>query len=307
LSELEVPQNMIIYANPCKEINHIHYARSANVSIMTFDNTDELLKIKLFHPTAELVLRILVDDSKSKMPFGSKFGCPYDAIPDLLNFAKILALNIIGVSFHVGSGCMDASSYSNAIKLARKVFDLGSDVGYKFTLLDIGGGFPGTGNGTIDTITFSDIALEVNNELDNSFHDVPELRIIAEPGRFFASDCGILSFNVIGKKVIMTESKEKIFHYFVNSSLYGMFNNLIFDKAVCYPKVLNENPSEASYKSVIFGQTCDSMDRILDTIELPELACGDWLYVTGHGAYTRSSASNFNGFKTCDCYYVFTY
>lgn len=50
---------------------------------------------------------------------------------------------MIGISFHVGSGCMDPPVYAKAIKMARKLFDFAENFGYHFKLLDIGGGFPG--------------------------------------------------------------------------------------------------------------------------------------------------------------------
>lgn len=50
---------------------------------------------------------------------------------------------MIGISFHVGSGCMDPPVYAKAIQAARKLFDFARSVGFEFTLLDIGGGFPG--------------------------------------------------------------------------------------------------------------------------------------------------------------------
>lgn len=48
-------------------------------------------------------------------------------------------LQMIGISFHVGSGCMDAPIYGKAIKIARKLFDFAENFGYEFKLLDIGG------------------------------------------------------------------------------------------------------------------------------------------------------------------------
>lgn len=50
---------------------------------------------------------------------------------------------MIGISFHVGSGCQDIPIYAEAIATARKLFDFAESVGYNFRLLDIGGGFPG--------------------------------------------------------------------------------------------------------------------------------------------------------------------
>lgn len=50
---------------------------------------------------------------------------------------------MVGISFHVGSACMDPPVYGRAILAARKLFDFAESVGYSFHLLDIGGGFPG--------------------------------------------------------------------------------------------------------------------------------------------------------------------
>lgn len=74
----------------------------------------------------------------------------------LLELAKSLDLNVVGVSFHVGSGCYDAEVYASAVAAARLTFDQGAAVGYKFTLLDIGGGFPGSKNAKI---TFQEVSL----------------------------------------------------------------------------------------------------------------------------------------------------
>lgn len=57
-----------------------------------------------------------------------------------------------GISFHVGSGCMDAPVYAKAIHAAKKLFDFAESVGYQFTLLDIGGGFPGDNDTSISEV-----------------------------------------------------------------------------------------------------------------------------------------------------------
>ena len=62
---LGVSPNRIIFANPCKQASHVKYAAANNVAMMTFDNEQELHKIKALYPDAQLVIRIRVDDSKS--------------------------------------------------------------------------------------------------------------------------------------------------------------------------------------------------------------------------------------------------
>ena len=50
---LGVDPSRIVYANPCKQISHIKYAAKQNVSLMTFDNEDELHKIKKYYSDAK--------------------------------------------------------------------------------------------------------------------------------------------------------------------------------------------------------------------------------------------------------------
>lgn len=72
-----------------------------------------------------------------------KFGAHPKDVPKLLKTAKDLGLNVVGVSFHVGSGCYDPTAFPAAVASARAVFDMGETAGFHFDLLDIGGGFPG--------------------------------------------------------------------------------------------------------------------------------------------------------------------
>ncbi len=96
---------------------------------MTFDNPDELYKVARCHPSAKLVVRILLDESKSLCRLGLKFGAPLVTVPSLLGKAK------------ERSGCYDSSAFADAVMRARSAFDMGKEVGYDFALLDVGGGF----------------------------------------------------------------------------------------------------------------------------------------------------------------------
>jgi ornithine decarboxylase len=187
-AEIETVLNMgispqrIIFANPCKQLQHISYARSNGVQMMTFDNETELVKIKKLHPQAKLVLRMVTDDSHSICRFSQKFGAPMDQVEPLLLTAKRLELEVIGISFHVGSGCGDIMAFVDAVRNARKAFDLGMGMGFTMNLLDVGGGFPGVETGSI---TFKQIASLLAPEIDRLFP--AHVRVIAEPGRYFVT------------------------------------------------------------------------------------------------------------------------
>lgn len=285
----------IIFANPCKMSNQIKYARANDVDLMTFDSDHELYKIKLYHPYSELILRIKVDDSESMCKFGSKFGAEIDDVKRLLEIAKTLSLNVVGISFHVGSGCKNNKQFENAIRDARTCFDIARDVGFNFKILDIGGGF--------EDETFEECSTIINSSLDKYKF---ENDVIAEPGRFFVSSSHTLVVNVIGKKdVVDTETNEKSFVYYLNDGMYGSFNCIHFDHA--RPKICPFNERNGKlYKSKIFGPTCDSMDKIADDVLLPELTIGEWCYIENFGAYTSAAASSFNGFTNTQTINIMT-
>jgi len=286
-----IAPNRIIYANPTKMVSHISYARSSGVEMMTFDNIHELDKISGCYHDAKLVLRIITDDSQSVCRFSTKFGAPLDECRGILSHAKSLNLNVIGISFHVGSGCMSARSFESAIRSAHQVFSWAEDLGYKFSFLDIGGGWPGSDDG----IKFDDIALHIRPILDQLF--TPDVEIIAEPGRYFVAESHTLAVNVFAKRSMEGEHG-KSFLYYINDGVYQSFNCIFFDH--CHPKPIVFEPRgrTETFPSTIFGPTCDSMDCIGKDLELPELEVGEWLYFNSMGAYTTSAASPFNGFKS---------
>jgi ornithine decarboxylase len=160
--------------------------------MMTFDNIDELYKIARNHPGAKLVIRILTDDSKSICRFGIKFGASLAIVPELLQKACELKLDVIGVSFHVGSGCYDASMYAEAVVRARSVFDMGKAAGYDFKLLDVGGGF--------EDALFERAAFVLMDSIEQYFPDRDSIRIIAEPGRFYVSSAFRLATSIIARR-----------------------------------------------------------------------------------------------------------
>jgi ornithine decarboxylase len=294
----------IIYANPCKSSSFIQHSRDVGVKKMTFDNEDELRKIKDNFPEAELVLRLKVDDSGSKCPLGSKFGARMERVEELLAIAASLSLSVIGVSFHVGSGCGSSTAYKMALKDSRAVFDLGLCYGFEMNFLDIGGGFPG-GSDPKEKALFDDIVMVVKDNLQAYFpvKEFPQIEIIAEPGRYYVASAFTLTTNIIAKRVEYAgntlDDSDKVMMYYLNDGVYGSFSNLSFEEGelIPIPEIRdNELSSRKVYPAIIWGPTCDSLDCIQKRIFLPEMHPGEWMTFTDMGAYSISCGTHFNGF-----------
>ncbi|ORZ14038.1 pyridoxal-dependent decarboxylase [Absidia repens] len=303
-----VEPNRIIYANPCKQSSYLQYASQQNVTLMTFDNEEELHKIKKFYPHAELVIRILADDAKSTSALGLKFGAPLDTVDHLLHVAQQLSLNVIGVSFHVGSGCHDEHAFADAVLRARTVFDQAENMGFRFTMLDVGGGFPGAD--VKEGATFEKMAAVLGPAVDELFSS--DVRVIAEPGRYYVSSAFTICAHVIGRRTVKSNSDEPTYMYYLNDGIYGTFNCIIFDYKQPKAQILLKNGkylyglkiNEPEYDCSLWGPTCDSIDCLTKSTRMPVLNQGDWLYWENMGAYTSCSASQFNGFKIAKVFYT---
>jgi len=308
---LGVDPSRIIFANPCKPSSFVRQSAKAGVNMMTFDNTDELYKIARVHPGAKLVVRILTDDSRSLCRLGLKYGAPLVTVPALLAKARELDLNVIGVSFHVGSGCFDSMAYCDAIGRARAAFDMGKEAGYDFSLLDIGGGF--------EDATFERAASILKEAIETHFPVRDGLKVIAEPGRYYVSKAFSLAVNVIARRAPPSagggseevDPEQPSVMYYINDGVYGAFNCIMFDHQTPQPYVLSLNGSFHVPASVpssacsVWGPTCDSIDVVCPVTQLPcSLAVGDWLAFDNMGAYTLCAASQFNGFQVSNVIYT---
>ncbi|KAL1882996.1 hypothetical protein VTK73DRAFT_518 [Phialemonium thermophilum] len=305
---LGVDPSRIIYAQPCKTNSYVRYVAAQGVRQMTFDNADELRKIARLYPEAELFLRILTDDSSSLCRLSQKFGASLDSTDSLLGLARQLGLNVVGVSFHVGSGASDPLAFLKAVTDAHVVFQQAAAHGFEMKTLDVGGGF-------CSDSTFEQMAGVLRDALDEYFPAHSGINLIAEPGRYYVSSAFTIACHIIARRAVEdpravaeTLGGEGGYMLYVNDGLYGNFSSIMFDHQHPEAKVLRTggrvlyNTPAATAKPggieySIWGPTCDGIDRITESISFDCLLdAGDWLYFENMGAYTKCSATKFNGF-----------
>ncbi|KAF2084225.1 ornithine decarboxylase [Saccharata proteae CBS 121410] len=300
--KMGIDPSRIIYAQPCKTKSYVRYAAQNGVKQMTFDNADELYKTKQLFPDAELYLRILTDDSASLCRLSLKFGASLDSTKGLLELAKELDLNVVGVAFHVGSGASDPQAFLRAVRDARFVFDQAEEIGFDMKTLDVGGGFCSE--------TFEAMAAVLSDALDTYFP--PHIRIIGEPGRYYVSSAFTIACNVIARRTVNDpELDTTSYMLYMNDGVYGNFSCIMFDHQHPVPRILKRGNRvlydqeacefDAGKSGVteysIWGPTCDGIDCISESCTFAEtLDVGDWLYFEEMGAYTKCSATRFNGF-----------
>ena len=165
-------------------------------------------------------------------------------------------------------------------------------LGFVPQVLDIGGGFT--------VANFDEASKAIGTALEHNVKKLyPDVRVIAEPGRYFAEDVATFFTPIIGKRV--RDSKRE---YWIADGLYGSFNCMLYDKQTPKIDILSDASSPQKFPAKIFGQTCDSFDELKydGDCELPELKVGDWLMFPSFGAYTIAGATDFNGINMTNPY-----
>ena len=275
----------IIYANPIKA-NETLQELDQYRPLVTYDNYEEIKKIKKYAPQAGLALRLKVPNTGAMVELSSKFGAAPGEAVELILGADKMGLVVEGLSFHVGSQTTNFENYVQAINLAANVFKEARSRGYtKMNLLDIGGGFPAPYDATVKP--FRELAKILNREIDRLFPK--DIQILAEPGRFMVATAGIAVSKIIGKAV-----RDGKLCYYINDGVYHTFSGVIFDHCHYHLKAFRKNASQICSA---FGPTCDALDVVSMAEELPaDLELGDLLYSENIGAYSAASSTYFNGF-----------
>jgi ornithine decarboxylase len=274
----------IIYANTIKPIETLQ-ALNQYKPLVTFDNQEELKKIKAYAPDAGVVLRIRVPNTGSMVELSSKFGAEPGEAADLIVEAFSMGLCVEGLSFHVGSQCTNFENYVQALQLAANIIkEAETRSSQRIKILDIGGGFPVKYNTKVKA--FKTLARKLNTEFKRLFQ--PDVQIIAEPGRFMVADACAVVAKVIGKAY--RDGKPS---YYINDGVYHTYSGQVFDHCN-YP--INAFKTGDKQISAVFGPTCDAFDTITLSSELPELEINDLVYSENIGAYSHASSTYFNGF-----------
>lgn len=286
------PREDLIFADTVKDPQQIAYAYSIGLDDFTFDNMSEIGQIARNAPGANVHVRIAVSNHGSVAHLSEKFGArTEDAVP-LLLAARDEGLNPRGISFHVGSQCLDPQRYVEALDLTREMHDEAGKRGIHLEMIDIGGGFPVRyGNEEIDTEA---ICRTIANHYERLFGS--DVKLVAEPGRGIVGDAMILVTRVISESVRAGRN----WLYF-DDGTYGSFMEVLLYRMRFSMKT---NTTGALTGYVLAGPTCDSIDVFsrdeagaICEIPLPEMHLDDLLIAGSMGAYTYSESTRFNGFE----------
>ena len=282
----------IIYAHPIKA-NETLRALNKYKPLVTYDNFEEIKKVKKYAPNVGMLLRIRVPNTGAVVELSSKFGADPGEAVDLIEASEEAGITVEGLSFHVGSQTTNFQNYVQALEISAGIFKEARMRGFtKMNQLDIGGGFPAPYDANVKPLR--ELAKILNHEIARLFPE--DVAILAEPGRYMVATACISIAEVIGKS-----HRDGKRCYYLNDGLYHTYSGVLFDHCHYPVKAFKTGPTEMCS---VFGPTCDALDTLSMAELLPELNLGDLVYSENMGAYTHASSTYFNGFPPAKVVHV---
>ena len=279
----------ILFSNPIKAPGEIATAYAAGVAHYCADSVCEVEKLARWAPGSRLYVRLAVDDSTSVFPLSAKFGVDASTALGIMLLARDAGLEPWGVTFHVGSQCLHASAWADAIAKAGLLMTDLRELGIEIAALNIGGGFP------VRYQTETPDLVEIGATIMQAVTDrLPyPVDVVAEPGRVLVADAATAVSTVIGRAT----RRDGEWLYLDIGVFTGVMEALEEGDSVGPPIVAPESdgPSQAY---TVAGPTCDQADMIAREVSLPAgIAVGDRVALLSAGAYSLSYTGAFCGFE----------
>lgn len=282
------PDAAIHYNNPVRARYEILYAVERGVKSYSVDSVSELAKLIELVPAegTEISVRFKLPVAGAAYNFGAKFGATAELASDLLKTVADAGF-IPSITFHPGTQCTDPHAWEAYI---REAAEIAKRAGVTIARLNVGGGFPNHRlNGVVPQLeqTFQ----LIDRVTTEAFGENRPL-LICEPGRALCGD----SFTLAAKVKSVRDGE----HVFLNDGVYGSLTELPLIGVIDRMQVISPDGEARTgdvVPRIVFGPTCDSVDRLPGDIPLPgDIAEGDYIIVHGMGAYSVVTNSRFNGF-----------
>ncbi len=284
-----LPSAILHYNNPVRSVAEIAAGIDAGVSSWSVDDMGELKKLQAVPRDCEVAVRFALPVSGAAYDFGAKFGATPDRAVALLRAVVDMGF-APSLCFHPGTQCEDPTVWAIYIKAAA---DIAQNAGVTLGRLNVGGGFAAHRGPVVPDLD------AVFGVIDRAVADAfgpqrPDL--LCEPGRAMVAEAFSLA-----ARVKAVRGDEQVF---LNDGIYGGLADLR-DMALSH-RVRVYAPdgqlrSGAPRPRVVFGPTCDSLDRLPDGLPLPDdMQAGDYVLFDAMGAYSIAMSTAFNGYGLRD-------
>ncbi|MBI1219206.1 MAG: type III PLP-dependent enzyme [Rhodobacteraceae bacterium] len=282
------PDAALHYNNPVRARSEIAVAVEMEVKSYSVDSHSELKKLAEMVPPegCEISVRFKLPVSGAAYNFGAKFGATVEVAADLLREAAGYGF-IPSLTFHPGTQCTDPAAWETYIHTAAEI---ARAAGVSLARLNVGGGFPSHRLNEVMPRIEATFAL-IDRAATEAFGD-NRPALICEPGRGLVAEAFVLAARV--------NAIRDGLHVFLNDGVYGALTELpmigVIDRIEVRASTGARRTGE-TVNRIVFGPTCDSVDRLPGDIALPgDMEEGDYVLFHGMGAYSMATNTRFNGF-----------
>ncbi|NVK15182.1 MAG: type III PLP-dependent enzyme [Rhodobacteraceae bacterium] len=284
------PDAVMHYNNPMRSESEIAAGIEHGVASWSVDELSELEKLDAVPRTCEIAVRFALPVAGAAYDFGSKFGAEPEEAVALLKQVAARGWTP-ALCFHPGTQCEDESAWVEYVHAAKRIID---QAGVKIARLNVGGGFAANRDGVAPDL--EKVFAAIGDAADAAF-GAAKPRLICEPGRAMVSESFTLAARIKG----MRKAGEVVF---LNDGIYG---GLVDIRDMGLPGRVEVVGSDGKHRAgerkprVVFGPTCDSLDRLPDGLPLPcDASTGDYVLFPGLGAYSSAMSTQFNGYGLSD-------
>lgn len=279
-----VPPSEIVLHGNAKTDAELRMAVDAGVGIVVIDNHDDIDRLEeIVTGRQHVLVRVLpgVDpgtyDAVATGQHGSKFGLPLAEARHAIDRVRASdKLVLDGIHVHIGSQILSTQPFAEAVEAVAglgefDVYDLGGGLGVRYAYDED----PPTPEEWIEALT------------DAAARHLPgHARIMIEPGRSLVAGSGLSLYRVVtvkrGTPTFVAVDGGMADNMEV--ALYGQrFEGAIVDRL------------EPGERVELVGRHCESGDRLISGMRLPDPRPGDVVAVAVTGAYCFTLANNYNG------------
>lgn len=279
------PGAVLHYNNPVRSPEEVAVARAMGVASCSVDDAGELAKLEILPRETEIAVRLALPVAGAAYHFGEKFGAGPDRAAALLR--QVAGMGFVpAITFHPGTQCAEPAAWGAYVDAAAAV---ARATGVRIARLNVGGGFAAHRQGAAPDLEA--IFDHVGAAVRRAFGPTPPV-LVCEPGRAMVAEAFTLATRV--------KSLREGGPVFLNDGLYGGLGEA--RDIGCGDRIRVLTPAGrprrgAPLRRVVFGPTCDSLDRLPEPLALPsDMAEGDYVLFDGMGAYSRSLSTRFNGY-----------
>ena len=295
--EAGIPGDRLIVHGNNKSDEELRAAAAAGAAFVVLDAPDELERA-LAAGVHGLLVRVTpgidaeTHDAIKTGQQGSKFGLPPEQARQLLRRAQELGAEVAGLHVHIGSQLLQTGGARMTIDwLAAFAAECRAELGWTPSVVDVGGGLGIQYVPEEPAPSPREFVAALLTELDRAWrlHDLPQPRVVLEPGRSLVGPAGFTLYRV----GVVKQASESTTYVAVDGGMSDNPRPLLYGAR--YTALLANRPAEeATGMFAVCGKHCESGDVLIDRVALPEPRRGDLLAVPATGAYTLGMGSNYN-------------